>query len=338
MSSLSYHASPLHVWCLAAVLCLGLASLGRGEVEFRPQTVDRGEVLVGPPLIQEFHCYNHGPEDVELLEARSSCGCLRPELPRQPLAPGGSALLRLQVNTLTQAEGQHTWQVQIFYRCGPRLQETTLQLTARIRAEIVLVPARLTLFLGDDPLRQEVVLVDRRPQPLRELHPVSSCRALRVHTDPPERDATGQTLFRIHLEVTPDGPPGSHEEVVHLYTSDPLYYHLQIPVTLHRAPRQRLRVLPAEVTLHAAAGQPFPLTWLRVADAAGEPVVLEGVAATHPALICRWASGPEHLASVRLQVDPQRCPSAASWDAELHIQVSRPFSQTLRVPVHLQRD
>jgi hypothetical protein len=322
---------------LVALFLLGSSTgIVQAGLHFEETTVQLGEVRAGTPLVHEFRFVNDGPETVALLEARSSCGCLRPSLPCRLLAPGAKAALRVEVNTLTQAAGSHTWQVHLFYQLGQagprqRSEETDLTVSAKIVAELTIQPVSLTLFTRE-AVSQEVVLTDLRERPLTEIKLATSSPQLTARLRESGQDATGHAVFHIGLQVSGNFPEGRHEEMLDIYTRDPLYPHLRLPVTVVRQARQRLSVLPAEVVIRATPGQPLPSQLLRIADSAEEAVVIESITADDPAIRCRWAAGPGRCATVRIQIGSDRL-RGTELHTTVHIRLSRPLPETLEVPV-----
>src|SRR5919204_1202654 len=98
--------------------------------------VDLGEVRAGPPVRRCFTLTNRGPVPLALTATRTSCHCLEPRLEPATLAPGGTAELELEVNTLSPLEGVNAWRVMVGYRpAGSSEPEQGLEL--RIQARLV---------------------------------------------------------------------------------------------------------------------------------------------------------------------------------------------------------
>src|SRR5262249_20580844 len=87
---------------LPALIVLALsASAGWAELRFVQPSVDLGVVHTGPKLVQRYEFINDGPQPVEIIDARTNCGCLRPRLSQSTLQPGEKGWLELQINTLS---------------------------------------------------------------------------------------------------------------------------------------------------------------------------------------------------------------------------------------------
>src|SRR5262245_45588036 len=95
-----------------AFLTLTLVAVaGRAELRFSQPTVNAGVVRSGTPFRHGFVFVNDGREPAEILEARASCGCLSPKLDKRSLQPGEEGSLSVEINTLSQPAGSHTWTV-----------------------------------------------------------------------------------------------------------------------------------------------------------------------------------------------------------------------------------
>ena len=60
-------------------------------------------------------------------------------------------------------------------------------------------------------------------------------------------------------------------------------------------------------------------------------MVVDNVTADDPAIQCRWAEGPDKLATVRVLIDPT---TNSMLQSAVHIQVARPVRETLTIPVN----
>src|SRR5947209_5604836 len=242
---------------------LTLPAAVRAELRFERPLADLGEVRGGKPLTHRFTFVNAGDTFAEILEVKPGCGCLKPRLTHLRVAPKQAGAIELDVNTLGHADGAHTWQTQITYRAGTSVKELTLSLKAQIINDVAVQPAAVTLFTGG-VVSQEVVLADRRSQPLRVTEIRTSSPRLTARAGEPFRDDQGRLACKITVAPAADCPEGRHEESVVLYTSDPEYRDLTVPVTIVKRPRQGLSADPSEVTLTAATGQPLPARIVQV--------------------------------------------------------------------------
>jgi hypothetical protein len=221
---------------LSVLALLGRAGPARAELRFAAVRVDLGEVRSGAKLGHAFMFVNAGPGPVEIVEARPSCGCLRPRLERTRYQPGERGSIPLEVNARGESAGPHTWRLQLLYREGGQTREATLEVAARVITEVTLQPAALTL-IADGPITQDILLTDLRPQPLTLRHLSTSAAYLKARAGERVRDGLGHWVYHIRLEFSGDCPEGRHDEALVLYTDDPEYGELKLPITLTRRPR-----------------------------------------------------------------------------------------------------
>src|SRR5690242_2035872 len=101
----------------------------QADLAFTQPLFDAGQVRTGAPLVHQFHFVNQGPETVAITQVRADCGCLTPRLGRRVYKPGEEGTIEVEINTLSQAAGPHTWRVQIGYQGGDASREVALHLT-----------------------------------------------------------------------------------------------------------------------------------------------------------------------------------------------------------------
>lgn len=305
---------------LFAVLLLTVQS-SRAELRLSTPRIDLGDVRAGPSLIQRFAVVNDGPQPIEISEAKASCGCLKPRLSKQILQPGEQGWVEVEVNTLSQPAGPNAWRVDLKYRIGDQPAAAALLITATLSKDISVEPAALTIST-DQAIAHEICVTDFRARPLTVTAVRASSPHLHVTLQPPARDAHGHEVRIVKLEVAADYPEGHHDEVVSLFTDDPAYAELKVNVTITRRAKQRISATPAEVALSAPAGQPLPSRIVLIRDSANQKVVVDKVTSDNPAVVCRWAEGPEHLATVRIQVEAARL-TTPSAKVHVHNQPAR---------------
>ena len=310
---------------------LALPGAARAQLRFERPQADLGEVRGGKPLTHRFAFVNAGDTFVEILEVKPGCGCLKPRVTHLRIPPHQPGAIELDVNTLGHVGGPHVWQTQLTYRAATSIKELTLALKAHIINDVAVQPAALTLITGG-VVSQEVVLSDRRGQPLRVTEVRPSSPRLIARAGEPSRDEKGRLVYKITVAPAADCPEGRHEEAVAIYTGDPEYRALTVPVTIVKRSRERLSAAPREVTLTAAAGQSLPARIVQVRDPQDRPVVIDSVTADDPAVTCRWASGPGNAATLRIQVDRGRI-HGDHFQTAVHIRTKSPQGESITIPV-----
>jgi hypothetical protein len=327
-----------HILFLFALTALaGLAPPVRADLRFTQPVVDAGEVRRGPALVQRFPFVNVGSGAVAITDAKGSCGCLKPRFSKQQLNAGEEGWLEMEVNTLSQPAGPNTWRIQVVYRDGEQTVETSVQLSARLIAEIDVEPAAINIVCGPhSSLVRNIEIIDRRARPLGITSvQVSSPHLLVEDKYHPWNVVETGCHTLIPLYIRPEYPEGKHDEVVSIFTDDPAYRELKVPVTILKHARLRVSVAPDQVTFEGKVGDPLPSRIVLVRDADDQPVAIEQLTADDPALICRWAAGPNSMATVKILVDAAQLKGRTSIQSAVRVQVREPAVQTLVVPVEV---
>ncbi len=318
---------------LALILFNLLAGPGRADLRFAQPVLDAGQVRSGPVLVQRFAFLNDGTRAIQITDTRPGCGCLQPRLPKQQFAPGEEGWMDVEINTLSQPAGPNQWRVQVFYRNGEESREAVLQVNALLTKEVLVEPAALNIRTGQG-ITQEITVTDLRSPSLRVTAVQSSSPQLRCQLEPPRRDAGGRPVQVVRLEVGADYPEGQRDETVRIYTDDPAYREMRVPVSVVKRARQRITAAPPEVNLTAPPGQPIPSHIVLLRDADDRPVVVEKITVDDPAVGFRWAPGPGAMTTVKVQVDAAQLRNGR-LKSTLHVQVRQPVPQTLDIPIQI---
>lgn len=69
------------------------------EITFAEVVHDFGVVQKGDDCTYEFKFKNTGKEPLILSNCQSSCGCTAPHCPKEPIAPGGSAFIKVKYDS-----------------------------------------------------------------------------------------------------------------------------------------------------------------------------------------------------------------------------------------------
>jgi len=330
MKAWSWLAGRQVLFGLIAVLLLGAsAGAARADLFCAETRANVGEVRSGAPLAHRFILVNQGAEAVEVLDAHADCGCMTPCLDRRVFGPGEQGSLVLEVNTLTQPAGIHDWDVNVSYRTGGQEHELNLEIRGRVITELIVEPVALTLYT-DNVADHEVAVTDLRSQPLSVVEARTTSPHLKASIKEQQRDDSGHKVVRIGLETKADYPDGRHDETLSLFTDDPVYRELKVPVTVVKRARQRLEATPDAVSLVAPAGVPVPSRIVLIRDSKDEGVIVERVVADDPAIVCQWAQGPNNLATLKVRVERGRVSSAGLLTA-VHVPLSKPPGAVLTI-------
>lgn len=264
---------------LALMLVLLSPALAQAQLRIDPPTLDLGEIRGGAPALATFRLINTGSEPIELVDLERSCGCLAPQWSDRTIPPGKQAALTLRMRTLGQAEGPRSWPLTLVTRTPGADAKHRLDIKATIRNEIVLQPPQVALFVTQT-LDHEITLIDHRSTPLAVTSWDAKMPGVRIE----KIDAKPGTT-RLKLSV--DGaqlPAGRHDHVLHLYTNDLAYAHLEVPVALVRVEKKRITWSPETPELIVAPGQTKASVLLQIRGL-DEPVT---TIAGDDGLACQW--------------------------------------------------
>jgi len=117
-----------------------------------------------------------------------------------------------------------------------------------------------------------------------------------------------------------------------IFTDDPLYRELKVPVTVVKRVRQRFSALPERVTMTARRGQAIPAKIVRIRDSQDITVEIERLTPSDPAITCTWARGPGANATLRITVDRTKL-TGDVLRGSVEVKITKPMAETVVVPV-----
>jgi hypothetical protein len=309
-----------------------IAAQARADIRFAEPLADAGNVHAGVPLHHPFAFVNEGPQPVDIMSLRASCGCLRPHVDKRTWQAGEKGAVNLDVNTLGLPSGPHTWRLYVTCQAGETTYEVPLQLTGHVITEVSVQPASLTVF-AESAVGHEILVTDLRAHPLSISSLQTSSPKLKSRVAGTYTDEMGRQVRRIQIDVAEDYPEGRHEEAVDIYTDDPGYRDLRVPVTIVKRSPQKLTLMPAQVEVTAAKGQEVPSKIILIRSGGDEPVVVDRVETESPAVVCQWARGPGPMTTVRVTIDRSKL-GAPQLRTTVRIHVREPSDETLSLPVN----
>jgi hypothetical protein len=305
---------------------LGTVACARADLEVAAPIVNLGEIRGGMPAEVAFSLRNAGAERIEILEVNRGCDCLTPRLQKRLLESGEKTTLGIGLRTLGHSSGQHTWTTAIRFREGAAVRDISLGVRAVLVNDITIEPAVCALFV-EKTLRQEITLTDRRQPPLTVTGVETSTPAIKALASAPEGGVT-----KIILEASAAGlAPGRHDEILSIYTSDPSYRLLQVPITLVRVSQSPVLATPEEVRVFTQPGQPIPATVVRLRPRGDGAVVIDKVIVDDPAVVCTWAPGPGNHATLKIQIKASR-----PVDSAVRVHLRQPVVEILTIPVQVR--
>lgn len=91
-----------HLLFIAAAFICGLTATAQQKVDdvakFNTDKYDFGKIKQGVPVTTYFEITNKGDKPLVIENAFGSCGCTTPEVPKEPIAPGATAKLKVNYN------------------------------------------------------------------------------------------------------------------------------------------------------------------------------------------------------------------------------------------------
>ncbi len=319
---------------LAGALLGGAIQGTAADLTFTQTTFDAGPTFTGAPLKHTFTFVNSGPDIIKVTGLHTTCGCLTPKMDKLLYLPDEKGEITLEVNTLTQPEGAQHWPMTIQTERGGQTSTQVLTIKATLRTEIAVTPATLTLYT-QGTLTHQVTVTDLRPGgklQVQQARTTSPHVQARLAGNRP--DSAGHLQQGVEVSLAPGCPDGRVETTLSIYTSDPIYPELRVPVTIVKRGAQGVTSSPSSVSLVTGAGQPAPGRVVLLRGNEETPVVVDSLHSDHPAVLCRWAAGPGKMATVKLLIDPAQIPGGELRTA-VRIQVSKPRAQTVIIPVQV---
>lgn len=313
--------------CCSLLLAAGVVTRADAGLRCVPPAIDLGEVRGGPARQHRFELINDGQTAIEILDIERGCGCLTPRLDRKLLKPGEKATLQVDVRTAGQANGPRSWNLRLRYRDGEALREELIVVAATIRNEVTVQPTILALHVRD-VLRQEVVVTDLRPSPLKVTSLHVSSPAIRAAVK-----AVNGGVTKLELEVSGASlKAGTHDAMLTVYTDDPQYGSLTLPITLTRENAAPVTATPSPLEVRLSAALPVTAALVRLRRGDGGKVAVESATADDPGVTCTWAAGPGVAATLKVQVDARRLADRPG-PRTVCVRFTEPAGEVLTIPV-----
>lgn len=226
-------------------------------------THDFGSVPRGAQLFHRFKLTNIYAVRLEIIQTRTSCGCVTMTPSAQALASREEGFLDIIMDA-RRFTGPKT--VNIYITVGPEFVSTaTLQVSAHSRADVVLNPGQVSF--GVVPRGQA------HAQALDvEYAGVLDWRVTEVEKPAAWLDVSfkeqyrrpGQVGYRVAVTLKPDAPPGALKQELFLKTNDPA--SPLVPVLVEATVQAPLTVIPSTVNLGS----------VKVGDAVMRRIVIRG--------------------------------------------------------------
>jgi hypothetical protein len=201
---------------------------------FAQRLVDLGLVSPREEVPAYFDFTNRGKETVTIKELVPSCGCLQPELRKKTYRPGESGHFVLRVQTANQVAGDKEYKVAVHYE-DPQPQVAEVVFRVKLPENQVFIrPRVLEVHLASQSHTQEIEIIDRRDAPLKIVK--AECprsQIVRVRPGELTMDENGHVHHHLTATIFPSPGEGTINTVIRIFTDDPEYKSLRVPLKIH---------------------------------------------------------------------------------------------------------
>jgi hypothetical protein len=217
------------------------AGTQRVPLAFHQYMVNLGEVPARRNHYARFAFTNRGTQPVEIRELRTSCGCLSEHLERRVFTPGETGELLLRIQAANQLPGSKEYACEVI--TGPP-GDTSVVWSTDLVFRIVLPEHSVTLSpralivhqFNDKPTTNSVSIHDTRRRQLKAERvecdvPFVSASLLPRESLKPE-DVDYGVVQQVEITVNA-APAGQHDLVVRVFTDDPEFDVIKVPVRVY---------------------------------------------------------------------------------------------------------
>jgi hypothetical protein len=233
-----------------------LAAPARPALAFDQYLVDLGPVAPSEEIRAHFDFTNRGHAPVTVTELVPSCGCLQPQMEKKVYRTGESGHFVVRVQTANENPGLKEYTIAVKYADPVAREETVIFRVILPDNQVIVRPRALALYQigeqGPGLKPQQIEVTDRRNRHLNITRVECSRDFAHVELGDSKIDDAGQ--WHGHLDVTVPNrlPAGRVEAVVRIFTDDPDYKVLRVPLIIEGGPgRKRIdpHVQPTSGTL-----------------------------------------------------------------------------------------
>ena len=301
-------------------------------IRFASTQVDLGRIEGLGIIRQDFDFRVTGREEVEIVELRPSCGCLRPTLSKRIYRPGDSGRITLDIHAASAKPGPHRYQLGVTLR-DPSERAVSLTVDLDLVSHVEVRPAALRISLGGSkPIRQTITITDDRPRPLDIIRLVASSTRIKPRLAPSATGASDPHVQLVELEIAADFPVGLCHERLLLVTDDPKYPSVEIPIEVERLPRMRVTPRSLRFSTNAIATDAVSRR-LYVRDKNSQPVLISDVVAETSHLSFDWPKEPSRRAFVDVRLESSADATPATFD--LRVRIAEPVLTELVIPIEI---
>jgi len=219
-------------------LPLALPAHSRPSLAFDQYLVDLGKIDPTTEVRGTFVFENKGQQPLTIDKVTPSCGCLEPQLSAKSLQPGDSGAVVLRMQPANESPGQKEFFADVNYHdAEPRTVRVTFRLEVPERQLSVRPRALMVYQLSDQPTRHIVQVTDTRPNPAQVRKADINTNWATVDLLDRQTQPGGGIVTELQVTVPADVPPGRHEALITIHTTDPKSPVLRVPVLIHGRPQ-----------------------------------------------------------------------------------------------------
>jgi len=210
------------------------ASAARPALAFDQYAVNLGPISPIHMANGRFRFTNLSDRAVKVTRLTPSCGCLKPRLDKREYAPGESGQFFVHVSTAGEQPGPREYTITMEYE-DPEPRKVQLGFRLELPPKQVYVTPRAVLVytFGAESAEKEILVTDNRDRPISVTGVETSKEFLSATVVESGIDDAGVKKTRIKVLVDPVSA-GRHEAIVKIFTDDPKFPELKVPVRVHR--------------------------------------------------------------------------------------------------------
>ncbi|MBI1347329.1 DUF1573 domain-containing protein [bacterium] len=217
---------------------LALANVSRPALAFDQYLVDLGKIDPTTEVRGTFVFENKGKVPLTIDQVTPSCGCLEPQLSSKSLQPGDTGAVVLRMQPANESPGSKEFFADVAYHDPePRSTRITFRLEVPERQLSVRPRALMVYQLSSEPTRHVVQVTDTRPNPAQVKSAEINTSWATIDLLDRQIQPTGGITTELEVTVPADVPPGRHEGLITIHTTDPKSPVLRVPVLIHGRPQ-----------------------------------------------------------------------------------------------------
>jgi hypothetical protein len=221
-----------------------LAAPVRPALALDQYLVDLGPVAPSEEIRAHFDFTNRGKAPLTVTDLVPSCGCLQPQMKKKTYRPGESGNFVVRVQTASENPGLKEYTITIRYT-DPAPREVDVVFRVVLPDNQVTVRPRALAFYqlgeqGPGIAPQKIDVTDRRGRHLNITRVECSRDIADVELAEVDFDEAGHWHAQLNVTVPNRLPAGRVEATVHIFTDDPAYRMLRVPLIIEGGSPRKL--------------------------------------------------------------------------------------------------